>query len=139
MFELVLRIGFSLLVVFGLMWGLAKVAKRPLTGRGTGSLSVLSRQQLSRGAAVAVVRVGDKALVLGVTDQQVNMLGETELAMFERHPQVVERRDTTPLVPDDVLPPSGHPVTPGRLDGSILSPRTWRSTVDFLRARTTRR
>jgi len=44
LFELVLRIGFSLLVVFGLMWGLAKVAKRPLTGnRGTGTLSVLNR------------------------------------------------------------------------------------------------
>ncbi len=139
MFELVLRIGFSLLVVFGLMWGLAKVAKRPLSGnRGTGTLSVLNRQQLSRGAAVAVVRVADKAFVLGVTDQQVTMLGETELAMFERHPQVVERRDTMPLVPDDVLPPSGHPITPGRLDGSLLSPRTWRSTLDFLRDRTTR-
>ncbi len=139
MVELVLRIGFSLLVVFGLMWVLAKVAKRPLSGRGTGALAVLNRQQLSRGAAVAVVRVADRALVLGVTDQQVTMLGETELAMFERHPQVVERRDTVPLVPDDVLPPSGHPVTPGRLDGSILSPGTWRSTVNFLRDRTTRR
>ncbi len=139
MFELVLRIGFSLLVVFGLMWGLAKVAKRPLSGnRGTGTLSVLNRQQLSRGAAVAVVRVADKAFVLGVTDQQVTMLGETELAMFERHPQVVERRDTQPLVPDDVRPASGHPITPGRLDGSLLSPRTWRSTLDFLRDRTTR-
>ena len=140
MFELVLRIGFSLLVVFGLMWGLAKVAKRPLTGgRGTGTLSVLSRQQLSRGAAVAVVRVADRAFVLGVTDQQVTMLGETEPAMFERHPQVVERREGVPLVPDDVLPPAADPVVPGRLDGSILSPRTWRSTVDFLRDRTTRR
>jgi len=88
---------------------------------------------------VAVVRVADKAFVVGVTDQQVTMLGETELAMFERHPQVVERRDTTPLVPDDVLSPSGHPVTPGRLDGSILSPRTGRSAMDFLRDRTTRR
>ena len=139
MFELVLRIGFSLLVVFGLMWGLAKVAKRPLSGnRGAGTLSVLNRQQLSRGAAVAVVKVADKAFVLGVTDQQVTMLGETELAMFERHPQVVERRDTKTLVPDDVLPPSGHPIAPGRLDGSVLSPRTWRSALDFLRDRTTR-
>jgi flagellar protein FliO/FliZ len=140
LFELVLRIGFSLLVVFGLMWGLAKVARRPLSGnRGTGTLAVLNRQQLSRGAAVAVVRVADKALILGVTDQQVSVLGETEPGLFERHPQVVERRDTMPLVPDDALSPSGHPIAPGRLDGSILSPRTWRSAMDFLRDRTTRR
>ncbi len=133
MFELVLRIGFSLLVVFGLMWGLARVARRPLGGnRGTGTLSVLNRQQLSRGAAVTVVRVADRALILGVTDQQVSLLGETELAPFERPPQAVERRQ-------GVLPPSSDPVMPGRLDGSILSPRTWRSTLDFLRDRTTRR
>jgi flagellar protein FliO/FliZ len=135
LFELVLRIGFSLLVVFGLMWGLAKVAKRGGGhGRGTGTLSVLNRQQLSRGAAVTVVQVADRALILGVTDQQVSLLGETELAVFHKpvhHPG--EKRDTV-LLPDDVVSAKG-----GRLDGSILSPRTWGSTLDFLRDRTTRR
>ncbi|MEV6629838.1 flagellar biosynthetic protein FliO [Actinoplanes sp. NPDC051470] len=134
MFELVLRIGFSLLVVFGLMWGLAKVARRGVTGsRGTGTLSVLNRQQLTRGAAVTVVQVADRALILGVTDQQVNLLGETELAVFQKqaaHPH--EHRDAVAL-------PSETFVQPGRLDGSVLSPRTWRSTMDFLRDRTTRR
>jgi flagellar protein FliO/FliZ len=132
-FELVLRIGFSLLVVFGLMWGLAKVARRPLSGhRGTGSLSVLNRQQLARGAAVTIVQVADRALILGVTEQQVSLLGETDLATF-RAPEA-ERRNAVALIPDDVLPPST-----GRLHGSVLSPRTWRSTLDFLRDRTTRR
>ena len=140
MFELVLRIGFSLLVVFGLMWGLAKVARRPLSGtRGTGTLSVLNRQQLARGAAVTIVQVADKALILGVTDQQVSLLGETDLDGFARHAQPAGRRDAVPLAPEDVLPPSAHPATHGRLDGPILSPRTWGSTLDFLRDRTTRR
>jgi flagellar protein FliO/FliZ len=134
-FELALRIGFSLLVVFGLMWGLAKVARRPLGGnRGTGTLSVLTRQQLSRGAAVAVVQVADKALVVGVTDQHVSLLGETELEAFQHaaaHPH--ERRDHV-MLPSDVILPSG-----GKLDGSALSPRTWRQAIDFLRDRTTRR
>jgi len=31
------------------------------------------------------------------------------------------------------------PTVSGRLDGSMLSPRTWRSTMSFLRDRTTRR
>jgi flagellar protein FliO/FliZ len=122
--ELVLRIGFSLLIVFGLMWGLAKVARRPLgSKRGTGALSVLNRQQLSRGSSVAVVQVADKAFVLGVTDQQVSLLGETDLSTFAKHE--VEHRDSVPL-------------KPGTLDGSVLSPRTWRSTLDFLRDRTMR-
>ena len=127
MIELVLRIGFSLLIVFGLMWGLAKVARRPLGGnRGAGTLSVLHRTQLGRGSAVAVVQVADRALVLGVTDQQVSLLGETELAAFEKeHGHYHEHRDPLRLAPD-------------QLEGSVLSPRTWRSTMDFLRDRTTR-
>ena len=135
MIELVLRIGFSLLIVFGLMWGLAKMARRPLSARhGTGSLSVLNRQQLSRGSSVAVVQVADRALVLGVTDQQVSLLGETTLAAFEKHPHGGERRDPLTLPPGVVSPA----VPQDKLDGSLLSPRTWRSTMDFLRDRTTR-
>jgi flagellar protein FliO/FliZ len=131
--ELALRIGFSLLIVFGLMWGLARVVRRPLGGRhGTGSLSVLTRQQLSRGSSVAVVQVADRALVLGVTDQQISLLGETDLEAFDRHPH--EHRKAT-LEPDSVLP-SAHPHA--GLDGSVLSPRTWSSTLNFLRDRTTR-
>ena len=140
MFELVLRIGFSLLVVFGLMWGLARVARRGGVGRrGSGSLSVLNRQSLSRGSSVAVVQVADRALILGVTDTQVSLLGETDLDAFGHEPQVrhepaVEADGVLPAVHPTVLPHHG-----GKLDGSLLSPRTWSSTLDFLRDRTTRR
>jgi len=131
LYELVLRIGFSLLVVFGLMWGLARVARRGGVGkRGTGALSVLNRQSLSRGSSVAVVRVADRALILGVTDTQVSLLGETDLDAFGAEPQP-ERQKHEAL---PVLPEPG-----GKLDGSVLSPRTWSSTLDFLRDRTTRR
>ena len=142
MFELVLRIGFSLLVVFGLMWGLARVARRGGLGRrGSGNLSVLNRQPLSRGSSVAVVQVADRALILGVTDSQVNLLGETELGAFTHEPHVV-KRGSGAVEADDVLAPAHPTVLPhhgGKLDGSILSPRTWSSTLDFLRDRTTRR
>jgi flagellar protein FliO/FliZ len=115
--ELVLRIGFSLLIVFGLMWALARVARRPLSGRrGPGSLTVLHRQQLSRGSALAVVQVGDRAMVLGVTDQQVSLLGETDLAAFETEPHAEQRM-------------------PVAMESSA---RTWRSPLDVLRDRTTR-
>jgi flagellar protein FliO/FliZ len=132
LFELVLRIGFSLLVVLGLMWLLARVVRRPLGGRAHGALAVLNRQQLTRGAAVTVVRVADRAIILGVTDQQVSLLGETDLEVFETHQH--EKRDHMDL-PDTPHPAGGG----GRLDGSLLSPKTWGSTLDFLRDRTTRR
>jgi flagellar protein FliO/FliZ len=131
LFELVLRICFSLLVVFGLLWGLAKVARRGGLGkRGTGSLAVLNRQSLSRGSSVAVVRVAGRALILGVTDTQVSLLGETELEAFGDDPHAGPDKHGR-------LPAEPHHV--GGLEGSVLSPRTWGSTLDFLRDRTTRR
>ena len=126
MLELVLRIGFSLLVVLGLLWVLAKVARRPLAGRGGGAIAVLARQQLTRGSTVAVVRVGDRALILGVTDGQVSLLGEADPASVD---SPAPRRETVAL----------QDLPAGRLNGSLLSPQTWSQTVQFLRDRTARR
>ena len=142
MFELVLRIGFSLLVVMLLMWAAARLVRRPLSAsRAHGALAVLNRQQLTRGAAVTVVRVADRAMILGVTDAHISLLGEADIADFEDHPH--EHRDHVDLEPDD---PSGalpgmHPAAAPeiRLDRSLLSPRMWTSTLDFLRDRTSRR
>ncbi|HEX8631989.1 MAG TPA: flagellar biosynthetic protein FliO, partial [Catenuloplanes sp.] len=84
MIELIARIVFSLAVVFGLMWGLARLARRPLAGRrGGAAMTVLTRQQVSRGSSIAVVRVVDRALVVGITDGQVTLLTETDLAAVE--------------------------------------------------------
>jgi flagellar protein FliO/FliZ len=139
-FELTLRIGFSLLVVLALMWGLARLARRPRTGRGGATLTVLARQQLGRSASVAVIRVADRALVVGVTDGQVNLLAETDLAALERPAEQPEAvREPVAL---DGLPraPLGAPTAPGgRLTGSALSPATWRQAVNALRDRTVRR
>lgn len=139
MFRLFLQVGFSLFIVLLMMWGVARAVRRPFGGRGHGPLSVLTRAQLSRGSAVAVVRVADRALVLGVTDQQISYLGEAELAVFEEHPH--EHRDhlvlePTELIKGDTVLPGRHPAAP---HGSILSPKTWTSTMEFLRERTTRR
>ena len=131
MFELVLRVGFSLLIVFGLMWALARVVRRPLGSSRQGALAVLNRQQLSRGAAVAVIRVADRAMIVGVTDQQVSLLGEAPIEDFEK--QSAGRRDR---LPDDL--PGAHPVDLPA-DRSPMSPRYWASsTLDFLRDRTSR-
>jgi len=126
MLELTVRIVLSLLVVFGILWGLAKLARRPLAGRGGGLLRVLARQQLTRGSAVAVVKVADRALVLGVTDAGVTLLADADLEMFDEQP--AERRTTFSL-------PDTDPQLAGRLAGSALSPRTWRQAIAFLKTR----
>ena len=149
MIEIVLRIGFSLLVVLGLMWLLARAVRRPLgAGRASGPLAVLNRQQLSRAASVTVVRVADRAMILGVTEQHVSLLGEADLEDFEPHP--AQHRDHL-RVPDRELPDAHPQPVRGRLDGSLLPTpadggatkatplSTWISTLDFLRERTTRR
>jgi flagellar protein FliO/FliZ len=132
--ELVLRIGFSLLIVLGLLWALARVARRPLSGRTGGPLAVVARQQITRGATVAVVRVVDQALIVGVTDNQITLLGEVDLVAVERTTvQPSTRRESVPLDSG----PVSHP--PGPLSGSIVSPQTWAQTLRFLRDRTARR
>lgn len=147
MLELILRIGFSLLVVFGLMWGLAKLARRPMAGRGGGTVAVLARQQLTRSASVAVVRVVDRALVVGVTDGQVNLLTETDLAALEEHaaaPATVREPVVLDSAPERVGPvqvagPDGSVLAGSKLAGSALSPATWKQAVNVLRERTVRR
>jgi flagellar protein FliO/FliZ len=143
MFWLALRITFSLLVVLALMLGLAKLARRPLGARRGGLLSVVARQQLSRGSSVAIVRVAGKALVLGVTDHQVTLLTETDPSTL----------DSSSFAPSPAAAPSpagaggrGEQLDvarlnaalrdpAGKLSGSVLSPDTWSRTWTFLRSR----
>ncbi|GAB7049777.1 FliO/MopB family protein [Catenuloplanes indicus] len=148
MLELVLRITFSLAIVFGLMWGLARVLKKPLTGRHSGAaLDVLSRAQLSRGSSVALIRVVDRALIVGVTEGQVTLLGETDLAAVERQlAGPLEKRNRITL-PEHVRPGedlSGEGAEDSVIverpsDGGAASGRTWAQTLNFLRERTVRR
>lgn len=142
MVVLALRIGFSLLVVLALMWGLAKVARRPLARRGgAGGLTVVARHQLSRSASVAVLNVAGRGMLLGITEHQVSLLGETDLAELERLGEPARR---SPVRLDGGLEAGTDAGATGaglagKLAGSVLSPRTWSQTVDFLRDRTARK
>jgi flagellar protein FliO/FliZ len=146
---LALRVGFSLAIVFGLMWVAARVFRNKLGSRGAGTLEVLARQQVGRGASVAVLRVADRALVVGVTEHHITLLGDpiTDLAAFTaREPEVASspvtgaqsmftaQRTENGSVP---VAPGAGPVGP--LSGSVLSPATWRQALQVLRERTVRR
>nr|WP_240940235.1 flagellar biosynthetic protein FliO [Planosporangium flavigriseum] len=136
-----IRIVFSLLVVVALMWGMAKLARKPLgIRRGGGLIEVLGRQQLSRSASVAVVRVADKAMVLGVTDGQVSLISEADLATIEEYqPEAPVKREPLSLESlDSATTPAGARAI-GPLNGSVLSPDMWKQTMQFLRERTVRK
>ncbi|WP_127480791.1 FliO/MopB family protein [Nocardioides pantholopis] len=78
MFEILLRLVFSLAAVVGLMLLIARAAGKRFKGRPGAIVSVVHRQQISRHASVAVVTVGSRVLVLGATEQQVQMLAELD-------------------------------------------------------------
>lgn len=105
---LLLRVGFSFSLVLGLMWIAARVLRSRTAGRPTDAVEVLARHQLSRGSAVTVLRIGDRALVLGVTERAITQLGEPihDLTGLRKaapvSAEVLPSDGTTEAVPDDL-------------------------------------
>jgi flagellar protein FliO/FliZ len=164
--ELIGRMMLALGIVLGVMWLLAKWARRPVLGKTDQVLTVLARQQLNRNASVAVLQVLDRAIVVGVTDQGVALLAEAELELVQQvlasERPVKHRRSgraaavvatgpnlqtlsiaSSSSTPADALPDVRPTVLPdtrrGTLDGSVLSPKTWKQVVDTARDLTVRR
>ncbi|MGZ4484249.1 MAG: FliO/MopB family protein [Nocardioidaceae bacterium] len=118
MVELVVRVTLSLAAVLGLFWLVARGASRRMAGASRGVVRVRGRQALSRTSSVAVVEVGDRVLVLGVSDGGVRLL--TELDPEE----VADPAAAEDARPDPATRPSA--VTGSPLSGSLLAPATWR-------------
>ncbi|NAZ86445.1 flagellar biosynthetic protein FliO, partial [Kineococcus sp. T90] len=71
----------SLVAVLGLLWLVARWLRRSrAAGAATAEVEVVSRVGVGAKAGVAVVRVGGRALVVGVTEQQVTLLTEAPAA-----------------------------------------------------------
>ena len=149
------RVLLSLAAVLVLMWFIARRFKGSARGSGGALLDVLARRQMSRTSSVAVVRVHDKALILGITDSSIALIGETDLEAAqaavatagEKRPQAPRRpvRDVAlrldedgRIVPADDIPTARPARRGGGLSGSALSPQTWRQTLDSLRDLTAR-
>jgi flagellar protein FliO/FliZ len=84
-FLLFLRVGFSLAVVLGMIWGVARFAKRKgaLAPRPSGdtNLDVVARRQLGRrGASLLVVEARNRSFLVGVTDTTVSLVAELDAA-----------------------------------------------------------
>src|SRR5688500_1413126 len=100
-FALLARLVISLTVVLGLMAFAAKLLARQ-TGGGRLSrhvkpipIEVLARHSLGKNSSVAVVHAAGKALIVGVTDTHVTLLGEGDPAALL--PPVVEADPATTI------------------------------------------
>jgi flagellar protein FliO/FliZ len=141
-FELFLRTLLALGIVLGLVWVLARVSgraqggggrRRRLGGRGLSAsgtsqgprVTVLTKRSLSRTAAITVVRVGDRDLVLGTTAQSITLIAE--LPAPAESDGIGETPATTAGTDSPWKATSGE------------SPMAWEAVITTLREKTTRR
>jgi flagellar protein FliO/FliZ len=119
--ELVLRVGVALGVVLGLFWLVARAGSRRLGGGARNLVRVRGRQALSRTASLAVVEVGSRVLVVGVSDGGVRLLTELDPSEVEApaaaEPSGAQLARTTSAA--DSSAGTG-------LSGSLLAPQTWK-------------
>ena len=121
MFELAIRVVLSLAVVLGLLWFVARTSSRRFGGPARSTVRIIARQPLARAASLAVVEVGERVLVVGVSENGVSLLTEMDPSELPA-PEVVDepvpadKPGTAPAVS------SNGPV----LKGSVLSAQTWR-------------
>jgi flagellar protein FliO/FliZ len=101
-------------------------------------LEVLARQSLGKNASVAVVRVGDRTLIVGVTDMNVQLLSEVDASVFDESDEnheiplfpVAMAAATAPALEQIRIP---EPRTADTVSASGIS------VLDLLRDRTVRR
>ncbi len=126
---MVVRLVLSLAFIAGVLWFAARVAKKRGIGQGNGLIEVVARQRMGRASSVSVVRIADRVLVVGATEEQVTLLAEVDGdvvadAIAERRLAVAQ-----PAVAG----------TPGVLAGSVFDRNGWTTFVSQLRERTVRR
>jgi flagellar protein FliO/FliZ len=114
--ELAVRVGISLTVVLGLFWLAARAGSRRFSGGSRTLVRVRGRQSLSRTSSLAVVEVGSRVLVVGVSDGGVRLLTELDPTELEEPEAEAEEFDR---------PLAGTPAGPA-LSGSLLSAQTWK-------------
>ena len=138
---LLVRVVVSLGVVLAVMAGAAAVLRRSgVAGTARGGrrtlrrrpvpLEVIARHGLTRGSSIAVVRLGERALVLGVTEHQVSLLKEIDPAELDAAPE------SDPSAPGaSGTPGTAGPAGPGIGAGAL----PWKVALEQLREKTVRR
>src|SRR4051812_43213322 len=103
-----LRVVVSLGLVLALLWIAARtLQKGRVRAAGGVDVDVLARLPLAQKSSLAVVRLGDQALVLGVTESRVALLCQTPVAdIAEVAAAAVAPEAARAAVPADGVPAS---------------------------------
>ncbi|MGY1699054.1 FliO/MopB family protein [Geodermatophilus sp. SYSU D00766] len=131
---MVVRLLLSLAFVGGVLWFAARLAKKRGLGSSGGLVEVVAHQRMGRASTVNVLRIADRVLVVGATEQQVTLLAELDGEAVEA--TLAERAEAAGR-------PPALPTAPGRVGGavagSVLDRGAWSTLVGQLRERTVRR
>ena len=125
---MVVRLVLSLAFIGAVLWFAARVAQKRGIGQGNGLIEVVARQRMGRASSVSVVRIADRVLVVGSTEEQVTLLAEVDGDVVEE--AIAERR-----LAAGTPSPAGVPA----LAGSVFDRNGWTTFVTQLRERTVRR
>jgi len=162
-----LRVVVSLGLVLALLWVAARALQKGRAGTARGvDVDVLARLPLAQKSSLAVVRLGDQALVLGVTESRVALLCQAPAADLAVEPEssltdvlTVAAASQGPSQPPSLTASpttslTTSPVPASRVAarqaarssaaagsgvaGSALSPQTWAKAVAAVREMTVR-
>ncbi len=93
---LLLKTGLVVALLGASLWALRRYAGTASGRRGTGAVTIAETLPLAQGRAVYVLDVGDRALLVGATPQQLTLLGEVRDAAVLARLRAPERRDPAP-------------------------------------------
>ncbi len=80
---MIIRLILTLAFVAGVLWFAARVAKKRGLGGGNSLIEVVARQRMGRSSTVSVLRVADRVLVVGTTEEHVTLLAEMDGEVVE--------------------------------------------------------
>lgn len=100
------RMSISLVAVLGLLWLISRWLRRSKAGKvaTAGEITVLTRTAVGHKSGVAVVKVGDRALVVGVTEAAVSLLADLPLETVTGPQTVREDREVVALPAEFTVP-----------------------------------
>ena len=143
-----LRVVVSLGLVLALLWMAARtLQKGRVRAAGGVDVDVLARLPLAQKSSLAVVRLGDQALVLGVTESGVSLLCQAPVADVAAVADAAGVADVaavagTPGAPAGAVPAgrvaARQAARSSAVAGSALSPQTWTKAVAAVRELTVR-
>lgn len=141
---LILRLVLSLAFVAVLMFVAFRIASKRAAGSSAGAMEVLARHPLTRTTSVSLIRVGDRAFIIGSGETQVTLIGETDLSEVQTYmpatsqvalPGVATSSTSGVMVRTEPRLTTGT----GPMAGSVFDATMWRAAINGLRDRTVRR